>query len=163
RRGSAAAAARCGAATTTSWARWSRSRSSRRAATSSAGGARARWGAGAPIPTGAGAPIPARPAARPSGPWKRTAAPRRRARGGGALPAAEARALFAQIVAGAAAIHAAGVVHRDLKPENVVVAGDGRAVIVDFGLAREPQPAPGATVTNAGVAVGTPRYMSPEQ
>ncbi|TMQ08569.1 MAG: serine/threonine protein kinase [Deltaproteobacteria bacterium] len=76
--------------------------------------------------------------------------------------AAEASALFAQIAAGAAAIHAAGVVHRDLKPENVVVATDGRAVIVDFGLAREPRSA-GATVTSAGVAIGTPRYMSPEQ
>jgi hypothetical protein len=87
----------------------------------------------------------------------------------GYLPAAEALGLFAQVVSGAAAIHAAGVVHRDLKPENIVVATDGRAVIVDFGLAREPR-APGgerdpagATVTHAGVAVGTPRYMSPEQ
>ena len=86
----------------------------------------------------------------------------------GDLPAAEALGLFAQVVSGAAAIHAAGVVHRDLKPENVVVATDGRAVIVDFGLAREPrapggEPPSGATVTHAGVAVGTPRYMSPEQ
>ncbi len=78
------------------------------------------------------------------------------------IPAGEARALFAQVVAGAAAIHAAGVVHRDLKPENIVVAADGRAVIVDFGLAREPGPG-GAAVTHTGVVVGTPRYMSPEQ
>jgi hypothetical protein len=73
-----------------------------------------------------------------------------------------------------AAIHAAGVVHRDLKPENIVVEPSGRAVIVDFGLAKDPRShatmnlraggAPrDATVTNTGVVVGTPRYMAPEQ
>jgi serine/threonine-protein kinase len=93
------------------------------------------------------------------------------------LPFAEARDLFAQVVSGVAAIHAAGVVHRDLKPDNIVVASDGRAVIVDFGLAREPRAphdvATGAvpasphalstTLTHEGAIVGTPRYMSPEQ
>jgi serine/threonine-protein kinase len=78
----------------------------------------------------------------------------------GELPAAAARDLFSQIVAGAAAIHAAGVVHRDLKPDNIVVDGEGRVVIVDFGIAREPSL---ATVTGAGAVVGTPRYMAPEQ
>jgi predicted Ser/Thr protein kinase len=70
------------------------------------------------------------------------------------LPAAEARELWRQIVSGAAAIHAAGVVHRDLKPENVVVADDGRAVIVDFGLAREPRGA--ADVARAAAVQASP-------
>ncbi|MFN0253861.1 MAG: protein kinase domain-containing protein [Kofleriaceae bacterium] len=98
-----------------------------------------------------------------------------RSRIGPNLPASEARSLWRQIVSGVAAIHAAGVVHRDLKPENIVVDNDGRAVIVDFGLAREPRAlevgsakageASGSnqTVTDHGVVIGTPRYMSPEQ
>src|SRR5262249_5084511 len=48
-------------------------------------------------------------------------------------------------------------------PENIVVASDGRAVIVDFGLAREPHVTGRAEVTSAGAVIGTPRYMSPEQ
>jgi serine/threonine-protein kinase len=81
--------------------------------------------------------------------------------------------LMRQLVDAVAAIHAAGVVHRDLKPENVVVDGSGRAVIVDFGLARRPvvaearvdaaaAPADRA-VTGHGTVLGTPRYMAPEQ
>ncbi len=66
---------------------------------------------------------------------------------------ADARAL----VAGMAAIHAAGIVHRDVKPENLLRMDDGRLVVSDFGLATNPTQT--ATVT---LMVGTPSYMAPE-
>jgi serine/threonine protein kinase len=56
------------------------------------------------------------------------------------------------------------VVHRDLKPENLLVTGDGRVKIADFGIAKATNTLqPGAALTSAGVAVGTPNYMAPEQ
>jgi eukaryotic-like serine/threonine-protein kinase len=76
------------------------------------------------------------------------------------------------LVDAVAAAHQQGIVHRDLKPGNVMVAGDGRVKVLDFGLAKSThgQGAPaGATVdatvtqTEAGVVVGTWNYMSPEQ
>ncbi len=80
--------------------------------------------------------------------------------------------LGVQIADGLSAAHANGIVHRDIKPENVMLARDGTARIVDFGLARSDPRAPGmsavigqaATVTASieGLS-GTPAYMSPEQ
>ena len=89
-------------------------------------------------------------------------------------PIAHRKALdyAAQIARGLAAAHERGIVHRDLKPENVLVTADGRAKIVDFGLAKlalpeEPETAPDLVTrpagTDPGVVLGTVGYMAPEQ
>lgn len=60
--------------------------------------------------------------------------------------------------------HCEGVLHRDLKPENVVVDAQGRAKVIDFGIARVTEPELAATrITEVGQLVGTLQYMSPEQ
>jgi serine/threonine-protein kinase len=58
--------------------------------------------------------------------------------------------------------HGQGVVHRDVKPENILL-GAGHAVVADFGIARVAELGRGERLTAAGVALGTPLYMSPEQ
>ncbi|MCW5808585.1 MAG: serine/threonine protein kinase, partial [Deltaproteobacteria bacterium] len=80
----------------------------------------------------------------------------------GPLAAPLALALFEELAAATAAIHAQGLVHRDIKPENVLVVGGRRAVLLDFGIAREVD-APRSTTTRAGNVRGTPAYMAPER
>lgn len=79
----------------------------------------------------------------------------------GPMPVMQVVEIALAICAGLAAAHAAGVVHRDLKPENVMMAKDGRVVIMDFGIARAR--VEDASRTQVGAAIGTPAYMSPEQ
>jgi len=90
----------------------------------------------------------------------------------GPLSAARTIAVAAQVAHGLSAAHDKGIVHRDLKPENIVVASDGRARILDFGLARRELPAATgsqslaptvALLTEPGSVMGTHGYMSPEQ
>ena len=78
-----------------------------------------------------------------------------------------------QVAGGLQKAHEAGIVHRDIKPENVMVTPDGHAKILDFGLAKLMEPASGSADevshmetlarTQAGMVLGTLRYMSPEQ
>ncbi len=73
----------------------------------------------------------------------------------------ELRAVMQQIAEAIIAVHAAGKLHRDLKPDNVMVTDNGRAVVLDFGIATERVDDTHHTL-EAGV-MGTPAYMSPEQ
>ena len=82
----------------------------------------------------------------------------------GKLPLQESIRIAEEVGAGLDFAHRAGFVHRDVKPENILFA-DGHALLADFGIARAfgADTAGNSHVTEPGIAVGTPAYMSPEQ
>ncbi len=79
------------------------------------------------------------------------------------LPVAEAVRIIREVTDALALAHSEGVVHRDIKPDNVMLSGR-HAMVMDFGVAKAVSEATGrSTLTTAGVALGTPTYMAPEQ
>ena len=79
----------------------------------------------------------------------------------GGVRVAQAVRHFCQLVSALHAIHQAGVIHRDLKPRNILFRDPETLVVADFGIARDALDA--RDYTRAGMVVGTPAYMSPEQ
>src|SRR5437660_1800634 len=78
----------------------------------------------------------------------------------GRLTPEESTAIIAQVCQALEAAHAEGVVHRDLKPQNIMLDSQGRATVMDFGIARSMEL---TGMTQTGALLGTPDYMSPEQ
>jgi serine/threonine-protein kinase len=78
------------------------------------------------------------------------------------LPVADAVLIAREVADALGHAHGMGVIHRDIKPENILLQG-GHALVADFGIALAVQQAGGARMTQTGLSLGTPQYMSPEQ
>lgn len=78
------------------------------------------------------------------------------------LPIEDALAIAVAVASALEYAHTRGIIHRDLKPENILLQG-GQPVVADFGIALAVSNAGGQRVTQSGMSLGTPQYMSPEQ
>ena len=79
------------------------------------------------------------------------------------LPIEELAPILLQSLAGLAHVSTSGIVHRDIKPDNILITKEGITKIADFGLAKDVSRNDATDLTTAGLAMGTPAYMSPEQ
>jgi TolB-like protein/Tfp pilus assembly protein PilF/tRNA A-37 threonylcarbamoyl transferase component Bud32 len=92
---------------------------------------------------------------------------RDRLRREGPLPVEVAAQLAAEVASALTYAHALGVIHRDIKPANILISGGGHALLTDFGIAFAIEDGSGharpGRITESGITLGTPAYMSPEQ
>jgi len=82
---------------------------------------------------------------------------------GSIRPFSEIAHIIEQVAAALHYAHQAGVLHRDIKPANIMLTANKQAILTDFGIAKILQREPAGEQTEAGVSIGTPAYMSPEQ